>query len=93
MSAQVQKRRPRDLNQLAAAIVAVATAEEEPEPEPSTFDQPEATKKNPAAVALGRLGGRKGGPARAAKLSPERRREIAQKAAAIRWANREKPAG
>lgn len=45
-------------------------------------------KKNPAAVALGRLGGLKGGKARAAKLSPERRREIAKKAAQARWAKK-----
>lgn len=42
-------------------------------------------EKNPAAVALGRLGGKKGGPARAAKLTPEQRKEIAKKAAAARW--------
>jgi hypothetical protein len=41
--------------------------------------------KNPAAVALGRLGGLKGGKARAEKLSPARRKEIARKAAAARW--------
>jgi hypothetical protein len=41
--------------------------------------------KNQAAVALGRLGGKKGGKARAAKLSPERRKAIAKKAAASRW--------
>jgi hypothetical protein len=41
--------------------------------------------KNPAAVSLGRLGGKKGGPARAAKLSKKRRSEIAKKAAAARW--------
>jgi len=41
--------------------------------------------KNPHAVALGRLGGQKGGKARAAVLSPERRREIAQKAIRVRW--------
>jgi len=41
--------------------------------------------KNPAAVALGRLGGKKGGIARAKKLTPEQRREIAKKAAAARW--------
>jgi len=41
--------------------------------------------KNPAAVALGRLGGRKGGPARAKKLSAKRRAAIAKKAAAVRW--------
>ena len=43
--------------------------------------------KNPAAVALGKLGGAKGGKARAARLSPERRKEIAQQAALARWAN------
>ena len=42
-------------------------------------------KKNPAAVALGRLGGLKGGKARAAKLTPEKRKEIAKKAAQARW--------
>lgn len=41
--------------------------------------------KNPAAVALGRLGGLKGGKARAEKLSPKRRKEIAVKAASARW--------
>ena len=44
--------------------------------------------KNPAAVALGRLGGKKGGKARAAKLSAERRVEIARKAAQARWSER-----
>jgi hypothetical protein len=47
-----------------------------------------AEVKNPAAVELGRLGGRKGGKARAEKLSPERRREIAKKAAEARWAKK-----
>jgi hypothetical protein len=42
-------------------------------------------KKNPAAVALGRLGGLKGGPARAAKLTKEKLQEIAAKAAQARW--------
>ena len=41
--------------------------------------------KNPNAVALGRLGGLKGGKARTEKLSPERRKEIAQKASRARW--------
>jgi hypothetical protein len=46
----------------------------------------EATgEKNPAAVALGRLGGKKGGPARAAKLSPKKRQQIARAAAMKRW--------
>jgi len=46
-------------------------------------------EKNAAAVALGRLGGLKGGNARAAKLTPAERKEIAQRAAKQRWANRE----
>ena len=44
--------------------------------------------RNPHAAALGRLGGLKGGPARASALSPERRRQIALKAAKIRWSRR-----
>jgi len=47
--------------------------------------EPPADGKNPAAVALGRLGGLKGGKARAAKLSPAKRQAIAKKAAAARW--------
>ena len=43
--------------------------------------------KNPAAVALGKLGASKGGKARAAKLSPERRRQIARQGGEARWAN------
>lgn len=43
------------------------------------------TGKNPAAVALGKLGGSKGGKARAANLSPAKRRQIAKKAAKARW--------
>jgi hypothetical protein len=46
-------------------------------------------KKNPAAVALGKLGGAKGGHARAAALSPKRRSEIARQAADKRWNGRE----
>jgi hypothetical protein len=64
------KRRPTDPNRLAKQIIDEAVANEE---------------KNPAAVALGRLGGLKGGKARAEKLSPEKRREIAKKAAKSRW--------
>ena len=69
---------PTDINQLAAKIVEMAT-NEQPEPDDG---------KNPAAVALGRLGGEKGGRARAANLTPERRKEIAQKAAAARWGDK-----
>lgn len=48
--------------------------------------EPARPEKNPAAVALGHLGGLKGGPARAAKLSSRKRKEIAKKAAKTRWA-------
>jgi hypothetical protein len=47
-----------------------------------------AEEKNPAAVALGKLGASKGGKARAEKLDPERRKEIAKKAAEARWAKK-----
>lgn len=60
-----------------------------PAPEPQQAQdaptQPAPDGKNPAAVALGKLGGKKGGPARAAKLSEEERKEIAKKAARARW--------
>lgn len=52
--------------------------------EPPAPVEPESGK-NPAAVALGKLGGKKGGPARAKKLSKKRRSEIAKKAALARW--------
>lgn len=73
-------KRPRDLNQLAYQIVQEATGQSEPVCEPT----PEKAK-NPAAVALGSLGASKGGRARAAKLSPAKRRKIAQIAAKARW--------
>ena len=87
-------KRPRDLNQLAASIVAEATGEEAPdfeddeEPDEPEAEEPTPSEKNPAAVALGRLGGKKGGKARAASLTPEERREIAKKAAAKRWGDK-----
>lgn len=71
------RKRPTDLNALAASIVADATGED--------HDERADDGKDPAAVALGRRGGLKGGKARAAKLTPERRSEIAQKAARARW--------
>jgi hypothetical protein len=52
---------------------------------PNELFEEKDVQKNPAAVALGKLGGLKGGPARAAKLSPEKRTEIARKAANSRW--------
>jgi hypothetical protein len=50
----------------------------------SPLDDPHAGK-NPAAVALGKLGGAKGGKARASALSPAKRKAIAKKAATVRW--------
>jgi hypothetical protein len=65
-----------DVNQMAANLIDAISGELPPELE---------SGKNPHAVALGRLGGQKGGKARAAKLSPKRRKEIAQLAAQKRW--------
>ena len=73
-------KRPRDVNSLAKFIADVATGQAEL---PKTDEG-----KDPAAVALGRKGGLKGGKARAAKLSDKRRSEIAQKAAAKRWSKK-----
>jgi hypothetical protein len=66
-----------DINLLAKSIMEQATGQKPREP----VDE----GKNPAAAALGRLGGLKGGKARAVKLSAEQRSEIAKKAANIRW--------
>lgn len=73
----------KDLNKLAVSIVDQATGEVEK-------STPADNGKNPAAVALGRLGGLKGGKARAAKLSARQRKNIAIKAAKKRWKTRKK---
>lgn len=82
------KEKPKDINELASQIVEEATTDKNGGEE-SEKDKPEKESKeegkNPHAQALGRLGGLKGGKARASKLSPERRREIARKAAKARW--------
>lgn len=70
-------RKPRDLNEIAAAVVGQAVGDG-PKPEPDDG-------KDPAAVALGRRGGLKGGKARAEKLTAEQRSEIARNAAKARW--------
>lgn len=70
-------KRPRDTNQLAKLVADIATGE--------AADESPATGKDPAAVALGRKGGLKGGAARAKKLTAEERSVIAKKAAAARW--------
>ena len=70
-------KRPRDTNQLAKFIVDVTTGQTEA-PDPNAG-------KNPAAREFGARGGKKGGKARANKLSPSERKAIAKKAAAARW--------
>jgi hypothetical protein len=81
----VMAKKKLDMNQLAKAITDIATRETEKK---SSKDSKEEPVKNPAAVALGRLGGLKGGKARAAKLSSKKRSEIAKNAARTRWAKR-----
>ena len=76
MPERSRKKRPTDVNELAAQITGEATGQIEPEPEDG---------KDPAAVALGRKGGLKGGKARAASMTPDQRSEAARKAARARW--------
>jgi hypothetical protein len=71
-----KQKMPRDANQRAKATLDLFTGERQPEPE---------RVKDPAAVELGRKGGLIGGKARAAKLSAEKRSEIARQAAQARW--------
>jgi len=78
MPKRSSKKRPaKDVNQIAAEILAAAIGQ------PS--EETPKGEKNPAAVALGRLGGLKGGKARAEVLTPAKRAQIAKKAAAARW--------
>lgn len=77
---QKPKKLPRDVNSRAAQIVAMSTGQSVPGEKPVEDDG-----KNPAAVALGRLGGLKGGKARAEALSKRKRAQIARIAAAARW--------
>lgn len=75
------RKRPRDTNQLAYQIVQEATGQAPTEPEAPDL-------RNPAAVALSKLGASKGGQARAAALSPAKRKAIALKAVRARWAKK-----
>jgi hypothetical protein len=75
------RKRPRDPNQLGKLIVDLATGQ-------ATEPDPDADK-DPAAVALGRKGGLKGGKARAAKMTKKQRSESAKKAAQARWAGKQ----
>jgi len=76
-----KKKKSDDLNVMAFNIVKAVTQNNIPEDKPTK-------EKNPAAVALGCLGGLKGGKARAEKLSAKKRKEIAKKAAKARWSNK-----
>jgi hypothetical protein len=75
------KNRPRDPNQLAWQIVQEATGQ-------AALPTQTPDMRNPAAVALSKLGASKGGHARAAALSPAKRKAIARKAIAARWAKK-----
>lgn len=77
-------KRPRDINSLAAQVVGIATGRIQEAPTKDT--------RNPHAVALGRLGGLRGGQARAKVLSKKERVRIAKKAANARW-RKKTPAG
>ena len=79
MPARARKRRPRDANQLAYQIVQEATGQAPPAP-----PEPPDTR-NPAAVALSKLGASKGGLARAKSLSAAKRSAIAKRAVLARW--------
>ena len=81
MPKRSSKKNPTDVNLIAADILKAVTGD--PEEEPTKKKKP--PEKNPAAVALGRLGGLKGGKARAEKLSSKKRSQIAKKAAEARW--------
>ena len=76
---------PKDLNELAKPIVDRGTSDDQRDNETE-----DTSGKNPAAVALGRLGGKKGGPARAERLTPEQRADISRRAAKARWARHKK---
>lgn len=82
MRKRSSKKKRLDLNELAADILEETVEPEKPK-EPEL--KPEDEGKNPAAVALGRLGGLKGGNARAKKMTPKERSESARKAALARW--------
>lgn len=69
-----------DVNQMAANLIDAISGELPAEEQDLS--------KNPNAVALGRLGGLKGGRARAEKLTPKKRKDIARKAATARWSKR-----
>jgi len=78
-----KRSRKLDANETAHAVVQHVIAKHDPEAAP--VKPARRKRKNPAAVALGRKGGKKGGAARAASMTPEQRAESARKAANARW--------
>jgi hypothetical protein len=82
-----RKKKDSDFATIAYRVVQKATAEPTTDEERPGVPEPAANDLHASAVSLGRAGGLKGGKARAAKLTPERRKEIAKKAAAQRWGN------
>jgi hypothetical protein len=78
-----KKKRDYDFSVTAYRVVQEATRQSQPETREAT--PVSSVDRHAAAVALGRLGGLKGGKARASKLTPEQRRESARKAAQARW--------
>jgi hypothetical protein len=85
MPERSSKQRPRDPNQLAYQIMLESTGQAPKFDPAKPQTKPMDPTKNPHAVALGRLGGLKGGEARAAALSPRKRSQIAARAAKARW--------
>jgi hypothetical protein len=73
------EKRPADAIANAVKVMKIATGEIEED-----YDTPEKSGKDPAAVSMGKRGGK----ARAEKMTPERRAEIAKKAASVRWRSR-----
>jgi hypothetical protein len=78
--ADKHRKRPRDFSQAAKMVIDIATGQVEDRP-----PTPEEQGKSAQAVARGKAGGAKGGVARAMKLTPEQRAEIARVAAQTRW--------
>jgi hypothetical protein len=84
MTDEKREKKEHDFAVTAFRVVQDAT-EQQVKPESEIEGETKTNGKNPHAVALGRLGGLKGGKARREKLTPEKRKEIAQKAARKRW--------
>lgn len=83
MGKRSSKKKDYDFSVTAFRVVQEATGKSQPETKEVTPES--SVDRHAAAVALGRLGGLKGGKARASKLTPEQRKESARKAAQARW--------